>query len=184
LTATLLHRGRICCGSPTSPRFLYVAVVARCLQPSDRGWSMATSLGTRLVLDALNMALAMRRPKGVIHHSDQGSQYTSIEFGHRCRAARGRRCLRQCDVRELLRHTGMRASRQAPVQDASRGAARGVLVHRGLLQPALSSFVDRLSIPDRIRASSRDQSRRTPDCRRARGRQGQALRAAPKWGRP
>jgi putative transposase len=48
---------------------------------------MATSLGTRLVLDALNMALAMRRPKGVIHHSDQGSQYTSIEFGHLCRAA-------------------------------------------------------------------------------------------------
>jgi hypothetical protein len=29
----------------------------------------------------------VRRPKGVIHHSDQGSQYTSIEFGHRCRAA-------------------------------------------------------------------------------------------------
>ena len=33
------------------------------------------------------MALAMRRPKEVIHHSDQGSQYTSIEFGHRCRDA-------------------------------------------------------------------------------------------------
>ena len=48
---------------------------------------MATTLATRLVLDALNMALAMRRPKGVIHHSDQGSQYTSIEFGHRCREA-------------------------------------------------------------------------------------------------
>jgi transposase InsO family protein len=39
------------------------------------------------VLDALNMALAMRRPKGVIHYSDQGSQYTSIEFGYRCREA-------------------------------------------------------------------------------------------------
>ena len=48
---------------------------------------MATTLATRLVLDALNMALAMRRPKGVIHHSDQGSQYASIEFGHRCREA-------------------------------------------------------------------------------------------------
>ena len=48
---------------------------------------MATTLATRLVLDALNMALAMRRPKGVIHHSDQGSEYTSIEFGHRCREA-------------------------------------------------------------------------------------------------
>ena len=39
------------------------------------------------MLDALNMALATRRPSGVIHHSDQGSQYTSIEFGHRCREA-------------------------------------------------------------------------------------------------
>ena len=33
------------------------------------------------------MALWQRRPSGVIHHSDQGSQYTSIEFGKRCREA-------------------------------------------------------------------------------------------------
>jgi transposase InsO family protein len=45
---------------------------------------MATTLATRLVLDALNMALMTRRPRGVIHHS---AQYTSIEFGHRCREA-------------------------------------------------------------------------------------------------
>src|SRR5690349_20116166 len=51
------------------------------------GWSMATSLAKQLVLDALNMALATRRPTAVIHHSDQGSQYSSIEFGHRCRDA-------------------------------------------------------------------------------------------------
>ena len=38
------------------------------------GWSMTTTLATQLVLDALNMALLIRRPKGVIHHSDQGSQ--------------------------------------------------------------------------------------------------------------
>ena len=31
--------------------------------------------------------VADRRPKGVIHHSDQDSQYTSIEFGYRCREA-------------------------------------------------------------------------------------------------
>ena len=48
---------------------------------------MATTLATQLVLDALNMALVTRRPRGVIHHSDQGSQYTSIEFGCRCRDA-------------------------------------------------------------------------------------------------
>src|SRR5213078_4483722 len=40
-----------------------------------------------VVLDVLSMALAMRRPRGVIHHSDQGAQYTSIEFGNRCREA-------------------------------------------------------------------------------------------------
>ena len=48
---------------------------------------MATTLAKQLVLDALNMALTTRRPTGVIHHSDQGSQYSSIEFGHRCRDA-------------------------------------------------------------------------------------------------
>ena len=48
---------------------------------------MATTLHTQVVLDALSMALWQRRAKDVIHHSDQGSQYTSIEFGKRCREA-------------------------------------------------------------------------------------------------
>ena len=51
------------------------------------GWSMATTLHMQVVLDALNMALWQRRPSAVIHHSDHGSQYTSIEFGKRCREA-------------------------------------------------------------------------------------------------
>ena len=52
---------------------------------------MATHLRTELVLDALNMAVAQRRPTTVIHHSDQGCQYTSITFGLRCREAGDRR---------------------------------------------------------------------------------------------
>jgi putative transposase len=48
---------------------------------------MATTLHTKIVLDALDMALWRRRPIGVIHHSDQGSQYTSLAFGKRCRQA-------------------------------------------------------------------------------------------------
>jgi putative transposase len=40
-----------------------------------------------LVLGALEMAVQQRQPEVVIHHSDQGCQYTSIEFGLRCRAA-------------------------------------------------------------------------------------------------
>jgi putative transposase len=73
--------------SPTWAGFLYLAVVLDAYSRRIVGWSMATTLATQLVLDALNMALATRRPTGVIHHSDQGSQYTSIEFGHRCRDA-------------------------------------------------------------------------------------------------
>ena len=46
---------------------------------------MATHLRTELVLEALNMALWQRRPESVIHHSDQGCQYTSFAFGKRCR---------------------------------------------------------------------------------------------------
>src|SRR5208282_1102407 len=44
-------------------------------------------LRTELVLAALNMALGQRRPAAVIHHSDQGTQYTSIAFGLRCSEA-------------------------------------------------------------------------------------------------
>ena len=48
---------------------------------------MATTLETRLVLDALNTALFQSRPHPVIHHSDHGCQYTSIAFGKHCREA-------------------------------------------------------------------------------------------------
>ena len=49
------------------------------------GWAMAHHLRTELVLAALNMALGQRRSQGVVHHSDKGSQYTSLAFGKRCR---------------------------------------------------------------------------------------------------
>lgn len=48
---------------------------------------MAGHLRTELVLAALEMAVAQRKPEGVIHHSDRGSQYTSVTFGQRCREA-------------------------------------------------------------------------------------------------
>ena len=72
---------------PTWAGFLYLAVVLDAFSRRIVGWSMATHLRTQLVLDALDMALRQRRPQDVIHHSDQGSQYTSIAFGARCRQA-------------------------------------------------------------------------------------------------
>ena len=70
---------------PTWAGFLYLAVVLDAFSPRVVGWSMANHLRTELVLNALNMALWQRQPEGVIHHSDQGCQYTSIAFGRRCR---------------------------------------------------------------------------------------------------
>ena len=66
---------------------LYLAVVVDAFSRRVVGWAMATHLRTELVLEALNMAIWRRRPQRVIHHSDQGSQYTSLEFGKRCRTA-------------------------------------------------------------------------------------------------
>ena len=72
---------------PTWAGFLYLAVVLDAFSRRVVGWSMADHLRAARVLDALEMALWQRRPTGVIHHSDQGSQYTSLAFGKRCREA-------------------------------------------------------------------------------------------------
>jgi putative transposase len=73
---------------PTAAGFLYLAVVLDAWSRRIVGWSMANHLRAELVVDALQMAIAQRRPTGdVIHHSDQGSQYTSLAFGNRCKEA-------------------------------------------------------------------------------------------------
>jgi len=72
---------------PTWTGFLYLAVVLDVFSRRVVGWAMETHLRTELVLAALNMALGQRRPAEVIHHSDQGTQYTSIAFGTCCRQA-------------------------------------------------------------------------------------------------
>ena len=72
---------------PTWTGFLYLAVVLDAWSRRIVGWAMATSLHTDVVLDALNMAVAQRQPRDVIHHSDHGCQYTSFRFGRRCKEA-------------------------------------------------------------------------------------------------
>jgi len=72
---------------PTWTGFLYLAVVLDVFSRRIVGWAMETYLRTELVLKAFDMALGQRRPLGVIHHSDQGCQYTSIAFGKRCEQA-------------------------------------------------------------------------------------------------
>ena len=72
---------------PTAAGFLYLAVVLDAWSRRIVGWSMANHSRTELALAALEMALGQRRPCDTILHSDQGSQFTSLAFGNRCREA-------------------------------------------------------------------------------------------------
>jgi putative transposase len=69
---------------PTWAGFVYLAVVLDVWSRKIVGWAMEDHMQTELVLDALNSALAQRRPQQVVHHSDHGCQYTSYAFGQRC----------------------------------------------------------------------------------------------------
>ena len=69
---------------PTWAGFIFLAIVLDVWSRKIVGWSIGQDLRTELVLEALNMALAQRAARAVIHHSDQGSQYTSVAFGRRC----------------------------------------------------------------------------------------------------
>jgi putative transposase len=73
---------------PTWVGFLYLAVVLDVHSRRVVGWAMAEHLRSELVIEAVDMATWRRRPPpGVVHHSDQGSQYTSLAFGRRLRDA-------------------------------------------------------------------------------------------------
>jgi putative transposase len=73
---------------PTWEGKLYLASVLDCFSRRVVGWSMRDDMQAELVVDALEMAVARRRPgPGLVHHSDQGSQYVALVFGQRLRAA-------------------------------------------------------------------------------------------------
>jgi putative transposase len=81
---------------PTSSGWIYLAVVIDLCSRKIVGWSLADHMRKGLVIDALDNALQSRTtPKGLIFHSDRGSQYGSIAF------------------RELLARNGMRQSMSA-----------------------------------------------------------------------
>lgn len=72
----------------TDEGFLYLAFVLDAYSRKLVGWAMESHLRTELVVDALQMALWRRRPSaGLIHHSDQGVQYTSLSFGKKLEEA-------------------------------------------------------------------------------------------------
>lgn len=68
--------------------WLYLVAVQDLFSRRIVGWSVADHMRAELVVDALQMALAQRRPQpGLTFHSDQGSQFVSLDFGKQARAA-------------------------------------------------------------------------------------------------
>lgn len=71
----------------TREGFLYLAFILDVHSRKIVGWAMENHLRTELVVDALRMAVWRRKPApGLVHHSDQGVQYTALSFSERLKA--------------------------------------------------------------------------------------------------
>ncbi len=66
--------------------WLYLATILDLFHRAIVGWAMDEPMETELIDRALDMALGRRSPNGLLHHSDQGSQYTSLDYQARLRA--------------------------------------------------------------------------------------------------
>src|SRR5207253_9473678 len=125
---------------------------------------------TELVLAALDMAVAQRRPTEVIHHSDQGCQYTSLAFGRRCGEAGVRPSMGSVgDAYDNAMCESFFATLECELLDRDRfrtpaDAPRHLRLHRRLVQSAASTFSARLSLAPDVRAVARDQRSHSAQC--------------------
>ena len=128
---------------PTWAGLIYLALVLDVWSRRIVGWAIGETMTSDLVISALNLALSMRSPQGVIHHSDQGSQYTSLAFGKRCQEMGVRPSMgsvgdaydedaNERDGGELFCESGMRATEAHRAEDKVRGANGAVQLHRRL----------------------------------------------------
>ncbi len=96
----------------TSEGWLYVAGIMDLYSRRLVGWAMGSHMDRSLVLGALEMAVKQRRPPpGLLHHSDRGSQYASLDYrqalaGHGMRASMSNRaCCYDNAAMESFWHT-------------------------------------------------------------------------------
>lgn len=157
---------------PSWDGWLYLAAVQDTFSRRIVGWSMAEHMRAELVVDALKMAINRRRPEpGLVHHSDQGSQYVSLAFGQQARDAgiavsMGSKgdCFDKRRRRELLLHAKEGARAPPNLENTTRARCRRVRVHRGLLQPRATPLHTRLPLPRAIREPNhQNQDNNQPD---------------------
>ena len=140
--------------------WLYLSFVLDTYSRRIVGWSMANYLKTDLVLDAVNMAIHNRRPSpGLIHHSDRGSQYTSVEFGNRLKEAGLLPSMGSVadaydnSMAESFVATLKGADPPTFMAEPSEGGDGDLRVHRRLLQHQKETLRPGASQPFRVRGS-------------------------------
>ena len=139
--------------------WLYLAVVIDLFSRRVVGWAADSHMRTELVLDALAMALARRRPGvGLVHHSDRGSQYASKRYQdelerHGIIASMSRKgdCWDNAVAESFFRHHQGRAAGPPPVGDPLRGQRSHFGVHRAVLQRHEAALAPRLCQSGRVR---------------------------------
>ena len=136
---------------PPGTGLLYLAAVINVRVRRVVGRSMRNNMATPLVTDALDMAIARRRPDRVIHHSDRGSQYTSATFPHFGIDGTPRRRVRQCCNRLVLRHPRNRTAPPGTLHHPEPNPIRCLRLHRRLLQPHPATLHHRIPLTRRQR---------------------------------
>ena len=139
--------------------WLYLAAVQDAFSRTIVGWAMADHMRADLVVDALQMALARRRPEaGLIHHSDQGSQYVSLAFGQRARDAgiavsMGSRgdCFDNAVAESFFATFEEGAHPSSLLAQPPRAAERRLRLHQDLLQPREEALHTRISLSEGVR---------------------------------
>ena len=146
----------------TGEGWLYLAAVQDAYSRPIVGWSMATHMRATLVVDALKMALARRRPEpGLIHHSDQGGQYVVLAFGRAAREAgiavsMGSRgdAYDNAVAETFFATLKKELVNRRTLAVAARAAVRRVRIHRGVLQPPAPPLHPRHALPGRLRTTT------------------------------
>ena len=146
---------------PTREGWLYLAVVVDLFRRLVVGWSMAAAMTSRLVVDALGMALG-RRPggsSGLVAHSDRGSQYASEHYRRRlqeerivCSMSRRGNCWDNAPMESFFA-----SLKKELVHDPRRGAGEHLRVRRGVRQPRPLALVAGVRLPGRVRADAQPE---------------------------
>jgi len=136
----------------TDEGWLYLAAVMDLCSRRIVGYSIQKYLTRDLVIEAMKMAVANRRPgRGLIAHSDRGSQYASSDYqkllqqyGFICSMSRKGNCWDNSPMESFFKTLKVELIYQRRYKKAVRCEAGNLRVHRGFLQPAQAAFSPRL----------------------------------------